>query len=285
MQSTDRPLSLNRRSFLKLSAGLAGAAFATSLARPVFAANDEFGGLKLGIQSYSLRDRSFDKMLAAMKDELKLSFVEIYPQHLVGLSPEQVKQKLAAAGVSMTSYGVIPFNKAEAANRTFFEIAKTYGLKTLSCNPDDNKETFDSLEKLTTEYSIPVAIHPHGPGSTWPTAEKLRKAFEGRSSRIGLCADTGHLIRSGEDPLKVIQEFKDRVHSLHLKDFKKLPGDNKWEDVPAGDATLDVDAIVKHLINSKWEGHIYIEYEGGKPVESVLKSIARVKEAVKKATA
>lgn len=285
-------LPQSRRSFLKWSAALAGAALVgpSGAARLLAAdAADEFGGLKLGIQSYSLRDRSFERCLAAMKDELKLKYVEVFPNHLAPpLTPPAVKQLLAAADVHFTSYGVVGFKKDEASNRKLFEIAKTYSLKTLSADPDDNKETFDNLEKLTEEYGVPIAIHPHGPGHKWGKVEQLKKAFDGRSTRIGLCADTGHLIRSGEDPLKVIQLFKDRTHSLHLKDFKKLDtkdkqGNPNWEDVPAGTANLDVDAIVKYLIQEKWQGHIYIEYEGGKPVEKVAESVARVKAAVKKA--
>jgi sugar phosphate isomerase/epimerase len=281
--------SSSRRSFLKYSAAFAGAAMVMGpAARRLLAAdNAEYGGLRMGIQSYSLRDRSFDKMLEAMQNDFKCHVVEIYPQHVTGLSPKQAMDKAAAANVTITSYGVVAFTKDNDKNRKQFDIAKAYNLKTLSCNPDDNKETFDSLEKLTEEYDVPIAIHPHGPGSTWPTAEKLRKAFDGRSKRIGLCADTGHLIRSGEDPLKVIQEFKDRTYSLHLKDFKKTQknGKDNWEDVPAGTANLDVDAIVKYLIKEKWSGNIYIEYEGGNPVEAVKQSLERVKEAAKKANA
>jgi inosose dehydratase len=292
-RATNSQVAPSRRSFLKLSAGLAGAALAGPVAasRHLLAADvlDEFGGLKLGIQSYSLREiRAFDQMLATLKGELKLQYVEVYPGHVTGLTPAQVKEKVAAAGVSMTSYGVVDFGKNEAANRKLFELAKTYGLKTLSANPDADKAVLDAVDKLTEEYGVPIAIHPHGPGSKWPSAEKLKTAFDGRSTRIGLCADTGHLIRSGEDPLKVIQMFKDRVHSLHLKDFKKLDtkdkqGNPNWEDVPAGTANLDVDGIVSYLIKEKWAGHIYIEYEGKQPVEKVGQSVARVKEAAKKA--
>ena len=70
----------------------------------------------------------------------------------------------------------------------------------------------------------------------------------------------------------------------HAETFKKL-GENKWEDVPAGKATLDVDGVVKFLIANQFKGGVFIEYEGGKPVESVQQSLARVKEAVKKAKA
>ncbi len=285
-------LNTSRRSFLKMSAAFAGVAMVMGPAgRNLFAADAdtaEYGGLHLGLQSYSLREiRAFGDMLEAVKTQLKLKFIEVYPNHLTGLSPAQIKEKLAAAGVAMTSYGVVKFKKDEKENRPLFEIAKTYDLKTLSCDPDDDKETFDNLEKLTQEYGVSIAIHPHGPTHKWGKVEQLKKAFNGRGTRIGLCADTGHLIRAGEDPLKVIQEFKDRTHSLHLKDFKKIEKNGKpdWEDVPAGTANLDVDGIVKYLIKEKWKGYIYIEYEGGKPIEAVQQSIARVKEAAKKANA
>ena len=289
------PQSSSRRSFLKFSAAFAGTLAAggsvdrTLLAQEA-AANSEYGGLKMGIQSYSLRDRPFDKKLEAMKNDLKLQYVECYPAHLSGRSPAQIKEMLAAAGVTMTSYGVIPFKKDEKANRAMFEIAKTYGLKSLACDPADDKETFDSLEKLTEEYGVPVAIHPHGPTHKWGKVEQLKRAFDGRSNRIGLCADTGHLIRAGEDPVKVCEMYKDRLHSLHLKDFKKLDekdkqGNPKWEDVPAGTASLDVDGLVKLLVQQKFAGHVYIEYEGKQPVESIQQSLVRVREAAKKATA
>ena len=285
----------SRRSFLKLSAALAGAVAAGgpighSLLAADAAGAGEYGGLKMGLQSYSLRDRPLDKMLEAMKSDLKLQYVECYPAHLAGRTPPQIKEMLSAAGVAMTSYGVVPFKKDEKANRAMFEIAKTYGLKSLACDPSEDKETFDGLEKLTEEYGVPVAIHPHGPTHKWGKVEQLKRAFDGRSNRIGLCADTGHLIRAGEDPVKVCEMFKDRLHSLHLKDFKKLDekdkqGNAKWEDVPAGTASLDVDGLVKLLVGQKFAGHVYIEYEGKQPVESIQQSLARVREAAKKATA
>lgn len=275
---------LNRRSFLRLTAGFAGAAIAAPRASALLADSaDPYGGLKMGIQSYSLRDRPFDKMLDALKNDLKLSYVECYPAHLAGRTPPQILKMLEEAGVKMTSYGVIGFGKDEKKNRDLFEIAKTYGLANLSCNPPVDKAVLEQIDKLAEEYNVTLAIHPHGPGSTWPTAEVLARGFEGRSTRLGLCADTGHLIRAGEDPIKVCRQFKDRLHALHLKDFKKLEGNNKWEDVPAGTANLDVGGLVKFLLEEKFSKPIFIEYEGKQPVESIQKSLAAVAEAVKKA--
>jgi inosose dehydratase len=278
----------SRRSFLKLGgAALAAAALARTQFHglPAFAAeehSDAYGGLKMGIQSYTLRDRSFEKMLEAMQNDLKLHFVELFPNHIVGLSPSQVLDKLKAHDVKALSYGVIDFTKDHDKNKKLFDLAKSLNLQNLSCNPDP--DAFDSLDKLTDEYNITCAIHPHGPGAKWVKIDQIHDAIKDHNKKIGLCCDTGHLIRADQDPLRALEVFKDRTYALHLKDFKKL-GDNKWEDVPAGDATLDVDGVVKFLLTHKSEAPVYIEYEGGDPVVSSQKSLTRVKEAVRKVKA
>jgi inosose dehydratase len=278
----------SRRSFLKLGgAALAAAALARTQLHglPAFAAeehSDAYGGLKMGIQSYTLRDRSFEKMLEAMQNDLKLHFVELFPNHIVGLSPSQVLDKLKAHDVKALSYGVIDFTKDHDKNKKEFDKAKSLNLQNLSCNPDP--DAFDSLDKLTDEYNITCAIHPHGPGAKWVKIDQIHDAIKDHNKKIGLCCDTGHLIRADQDPLRALEVFKDRTYALHLKDFKKL-GDNKWEDVPAGDATLDVDGVVKFLLTHKSEAPVYIEYEGGDPVVSSQKSLTRVKEAVRKVKA
>ncbi len=284
----------SRRSFLKGGAAAAVALAGGGLlanAPQLFAADaggDGYGGLKMGLQSYTLRKRSFENMLSAMHADLKLHFVELFPAHLAAQSPASVAEKLKAADVAALSYGVVGFTKDEAANRKLFELAKSYGFTNLSCDPDP--DSFDGLDKLTEEYKITVAIHPHGPQNRWGKIDTIQKAIKDHSKMIGLCADTGHLIRAGEDPMRAVETFKDRLYAIHLKDFKKV-GDGKWEDVPATEGSLDVNALVKFLLANKYAGGVFIEYEGERkddpnhPVTASLKSLETVKEAVKKAMA
>ena len=276
------PQPASRRSFLKFgAAALAGAALlksAPALAADA-AASADYAGLPMGAQSYTFRSMSFAKATEAMQ-QLGLTHIEIYSGHVTGMSPKQVQEQLAKTGITFVSYGVIPFNQDEAHARKMFELAKTYGLKNLSCDP--GPESFDILDKLTEEYDVTVAIHPHGPGHRWAKVETIQNAIKDHSKRIGLCADTGHLIRAGEDPVKACETFKDRLHAMHLKDFKKLDN-GKWEDVPAAQGSLDVDALVKFMLDNNYKGGLFIEYEGGEPVKRVQESLDRVKQAVKKA--
>jgi sugar phosphate isomerase/epimerase len=224
---------------------------------------------------------SFDKCCEAMNN-LGLRYIEVFPGHVAGMSPTQIKETLAKNNIKYMSYGVVPFTNKEADNRKMFEIAKQFGFSTLSCDP--SPDSFDSLDKLCDEYGVSVGIHPHGPGHRWAKIETIWNAVKDHNKKIGLCADTGHLIRAGEDPLKACETMKDRLFELHLKDFKKK-GENDWEDVPAAQGSLDVDGIIKFLLTNKFKGGIFIEYEGADPVNKSKESVDRVLEAIKKAKA
>jgi inosose dehydratase len=273
----------SRRSFLKASA--AAAAGAAIFGRATWAAEDDaLGGLKLGIQSYTLRDRNFEQMLQAMKNDLKLHWVELFGAHLSEhASPEQMeqaKQKLKDADVTAPSFGVVDFSKNQDANRKLFEFAKAMGMKNIAANPD--RDAFDSLDKLVDEYGITIAIHDHGPGAKWVKVQQIWEAVKDHNPKIGLCNDTGHFIRAGEDPIEACHVFKSRMYDMHLKDFKPN-GSGGWEDVPLGDGKLDVDGIIKLLLEHHYPHGLFIEYEGGNPVPSTQKCVERVKQAVAKA--
>jgi inosose dehydratase len=277
----DRQLT-SRRNALKLgAASLAAAALSPTLS---FADHheDEYGGLPIGLQSYSLRSMSLDNALAAMHKELKIKEVELYPRHIAGMSHPQVVERLKAHDVKCVSYGVIPFGKDHDANRKHFEVGKALGCKNLSCDPQDDPKCWESVGKLCDEYDITVAIHPHGPGHRWVKIDQIHAAIKDVNPKIGMNDETGWLIAAGEDPVRCLDVFKERTYAMHLKDFKKGP-DGKLVDVPAGQGVLDVDALIKKLLEMKFRGAMSIEYEGEEPVANIQKSLARIKEAVKKA--
>ena len=274
----------SRRDFLKL--GAAGAFAAASmpglLAHADAHPDPAFGGLPIGLQSYTLRGMSLDNALQAMQKELKIHEVELFGGHFAGMSLNQVVDKLKAHDVKCVSYGVVGFGKDHDENRKHFETAKALGCKNVSCDPENDPKCWESVGKLCDEYKMTAAIHPHGPGSRWIYIDQIWKAIKDVNPKIGLNNETGWFIAANEDPVRACDVFKGRMYAMHLKDFKK-GADDKLQDVPAGQGVLDVDALVKKLIEYKFDGALSIEYEGEEPVPNVQKSLARVKEAVKKA--
>ena len=236
--------------------------------------------LKLGIQSYTLRDRTFAKMLQAMHDDLKLHYVELYMLHLFPNSPppilEAARQKLAAANVKAMSFGVVGFTNDHDENRKVFEFAKAMGMSNISADP--NPDSFDSLDKLVDEYNITVAIHDHGPDHRYGKISQIWDAVKDHNPKIGLCNDTGHFIRAGQDPLEACEKFKDRLYAVHLKDFKSKGSD--WEDCALGDGKLKLDPIIQWLLAHRFAGGAFIEYEGADPVRVTQECVKRIEAAV-----
>ncbi len=237
----------------------------------------DLGGLPLGIQSYTLRDRSFEKALEGLTKDLKLNHIELYPGHITGRSPAQVKELLREHKVKLSGWGVVPFGKDADKNRELFEQAKALGVPHITCDPDP--ASFDSLDKLTEEYGITADIHDHGPGHRWAKIDVIWAAIKDHSKNIGLCNDTGHFIRAGEDPLRACEVFGDRVHAMHVKDFKKNEK-GEWEDCGLGEGGLDLTALTKWLLDHKFQGDLSLEYEGKNPIEVCQADLGRIAKAV-----
>ena len=134
------------------------------------------------------------------------------------------------------------------------------GIKSLSADPKSDKETFDLLDKLVAEYDVAIAIHNHGPGHRYNKISDVEKVVKDRHPKIGACVDTGHYLRSDEDPVEAVQRLGKRVFGVHLKDVKTLPNGEKQFKI-AGEGDLNVTGLLKALKALNYEYCVAIEYE------------------------
>jgi len=281
MSSTfDSPAS--RRQFMKTTAVAAAATLVPGITSPLFAAEkDPYAGFRMGIQSYSLRGFDVTKALETT-DKLGLHYWEAYPNHIpVSTVPAQVakyKKMLDGANVKLIAFGVLPFSKDETQARAFFDFAKAIGVETLSANPEKNKATFDLLDKLVEEYAINIAIHNHGPGAKYDKIDDVVDIVKGRNPRVGACVDTGHFLRSNEDPVEAIDRLSDRLYGVHLKDVK----DAKIMTI-LGEGDLDVVGCLKLLKKNDYQHSLAVEYEENpdNPVSDIEVCLSNVRKAVK----
>lgn len=282
--------NLDRRQFLSLSG-----ASALALALPTSADDkkDPFGGFTLGIQSYTFRNFDLEPTLKKIKD-LGLSSVEFYPgqkgQVGINSTPAQIAAVLKLCkeyGITPRCWGVVPFSKNHDANKKLFDFGKALGVAAFSADPEP--DSFDSLDKLCDEYKIAIAIHPHGPAGggklhRWYGSEVILPAVKNHHELIGTCLDTGHLIRSAQqpfnkklDPATEIRAMGKRNFGLHLKDHDNA----RKTDVVFGKAVLDVPGILKALREVGFKYMISIEYEAKPedPTEDVKGCIEVFKKA------
>lgn len=269
--------NLNRRQFLVQT----GAAFAAATFAGGARAEEVTMPFRMGAQSYSFRNFDFEGSIAQLK-KLGLRNMEYCGVHFPP-APEhegfaQVRQKVKDEGIDVVAYGVESFTDNEEASRVKFDFGKAIGLEVITANPAHN--AFDSLDKLTEEYGIKIAIHNHGPLARYDKVEDTLKAIQNHSAMIGACVDTGHVIRSGEKPHEVIEALGKRVHSLHLKDW--IHG---GEEQILGEGDLDLVAVAKALLALDFKGPLNLEFElsPDNPVPGMQAGLKNWKKAVKEA--
>lgn len=249
-----------------LAAGLA-AAGALALGRRVSAApptpDGPYGPFKMGLQSYSLRGYTKDnkpdtaRALAVTK-ALGLHYWEAYPGHFPMVAEADriaaYRAQAQADGVSVIGFGVHHFTKDHDANRLVFEFAKKFGIEYLSADP--NPDSFDSLDKLVEEYGVAIGIHNHGPKHRYEKIDTIAAAIKNHHDKIGCCIDTGHFLRSREDPVRAAEVFGKRIYGVHLKDVK-----DATQFTILGQGDLRTADLLKVLARLNYNYCLALEYE------------------------
>ena len=177
---------------------------------------------------------------------------------------QAIRKKLDEAGIKLVNMGVVQLPADEAASRKAFEFAKKMGIDALIAEPEP--KALDTVEKLCKEYNIKVAIHNHPKPSRYWNPDTVLEALKGRTPLLGACADTGHWIRSGLDPVECLKKLEGRIINLHFKDLnEKASADPKAKtrphDVPWGTGVADVKAMLTELKRQNFRGAFCVEYE------------------------
>ena len=245
-------------------------------AAPLLSRADDYAPFKLGLQSYSLRHFKLAEALSKTK-QLGLHSWESYSAHT---NPDpakaaEYKQMAADAGVTIGGFGVSAFSKNHDANRKYFEFGKALGVDYLSADPDP--DAFESLGKLVEEYGIAIGIHPHGPGAKWVKIDQIAAAIKDHSEKIGICLDTGHLMRAKQDPIEAVEVFGKRIYGVHLKDVKDA---QTFTILGKGDLRLDL--FLQKLAALKYNYCMALEYEENEsnPIPDIEECLSAVKTAL-----
>ncbi len=180
----------------------------------------------------------------------------------VNLSDAQcsaIDAKLQADGFgNFVNIGVVQLPADEAKCRKVFEFAKKWGINILVSEPETN--ALDTVEKLCKEYNIKVAIHDHPKGhSIYWNPEAVLAAIKGRTPLMGACADVGHWMRSGLDPVECLKKLDGHIICLHFKDLNKMGPDA--HDVPWGTGIGKTKELMQELKHQNFHGAFCVEYE------------------------
>ena len=115
--------------------------------------------------------------------------------------------KLKGLRMDIVSYDAGALSNEDEA-RKIFEVGKKLKIKTVVCEASPDK--LEMLDKLANEFSLNVALLGN--------PDELSKALEGRSKRVGLCADPAGWRKQGKSPLECAKTLAPRVLEVALVD-------------------------------------------------------------------
>jgi sugar phosphate isomerase/epimerase len=265
----------------------------SSLALPALSRAQTVGGVRLGVQTYSLRELPrpaggdmVEPLITGMKEigftECELWAPQIEPASPGGRGrpPEEVqkaredlrrwrvetpldhfqgiRKKFDAAGIKIWAFNYSPDVRYsdEEINRGF-EIAKALGAEIITASA-----TLESARKIAPfaeKHRMVVAMHNHSRTED-PNEFARPESFDAAmklSKYFKVNLDIGHFTAANYDAVAFLKAHHDSVTNLHIKDRTKNQGDN----VPWGTGDTPIRDVLQLLKREKWPIRAYMEYE------------------------
>lgn len=159
---------------------------------------------------------------------------------------------------------------------------------------DMMKRSYEQIIEVAERYEMTINIEPHGYYTTKPEFMEKMLAFVD-SPYLQMNMDTGNTFIAGQDPVSFLEQFKDKVSHVHIKDVspslaKSLRGELTGiavSNCAIGDGVNreNIEKCIEILADMKFDGIVSLECEGqgGPMIEKSLKFVrSLVKDANKR---
>jgi sugar phosphate isomerase/epimerase len=284
---------LSRRAFL-VSAG-AGMTAGSLLSSAAFA--DHHGKIPLGIQLWTVKSETEKDVEGTLRKVYAAGFREIEFAGYYGKSPADLGKQMRDMGFTLVSTHAGAGDIAKNGPK-IIEDAKALELKYVVCSspmpsPEKaklpwheqmaaidlsdwkvNADLFNKFGKQVSDAGMVFGYHNH-------SAEF--KKFDGRSAfdylfattdpkHVKIELDIGWVAVANEDPVALLNQYKDRVIALHVKDVAKRGADGKEpSSVALGEGTVDWKSVLR---TAKANGVKHYFYEQEPPFSRpILESV------------
>ncbi len=280
---------VTRRRFLVTNTVAAGTAWLAIHGRSTAdeeASIAKYGGFRVGLQSNVLNVFSpqLEPMLVHIAN-LGLHWVEFAHWHY-GVTEDaeriaEVQALLARHSIRMEAYFLGEITADADRLRQTFQFARKNGVSVLVGQP--TPEAFPMLNALVKEFEIKVAVHNYGPGHRFDRIDDVVRAVESWDRRIGYCLDTGHAMRSGEQPVEAVRRMGRRLYGLHLREQAAVQRDPQPRETIIGQGGLDLQALCRALRATGFAGPLSVEiyFNPKQPLEPLQRGLENLAQAAR----
>jgi sugar phosphate isomerase/epimerase len=247
-----------------------------------------FGGVEVGVQSFTFRQFGVEKMIDAMKS-VGLTSVELWQGHLDPAKASEAdfkatKQKFDEAGIKVSAYCVnFPEDASDGLLDRGFQGALLLGTRVMTASV--KKGQVARLDKWCAKYKIHLGLHNHWLGDSWFKGDKtkefespgdLMNALKGSSRYMSINLDIGHFYAAGFDPVAFFREHHARIVSLHVKDRDRDREHSNRLFGKGATPVVETMKLVKRL-RFRYAANIEYENEPENPTEGVRDALVYLK--------
>jgi sugar phosphate isomerase/epimerase len=247
-----------------------------------------FGGVQVGVQSYTFRAFDIDRMIAAMTS-VGLNSVELWNGHLDPTKASEadfrtVRGKFDAAGIKVSAYCAnFPTDATDDHLERAFRGAGLLGTDVMTSSLE--KPILDRVDERCRRYKVRLGLHNHYLGDSWFKGDKAAnfegpddflKALEGRSEYLAINLDVGHFYAAGHDPVAFFRDHHRRIVSLHIKD-RDRDAERTYRRFGEGQTPIAEVLGLARTVRFPYAANIEYELEEKDPTEGVRRSFDYIK--------
>lgn len=248
------------------------------------------GDIKLGLQCWTFRSLTFHETLNRASN-LGVKHLQIYVGQAIGgglpgaIGPDLTAQErktiqgwVKDRGLEIVSIGVTGAPD-EAGWKKLVAFARAMGIRTIATEPE--QELLPMIARVVKGTGIRIALHDHPAPSRYADPAVALAAVQPYGDNFGLCADTGHWVRDGRDPVAALRQAEGRLIEIHFKDISEPA--HVAHDMPWGTGIGNAAGQIAELRRQKFKGYAFIEYEHNTPEleADVARSIAFFRAALR----
>jgi sugar phosphate isomerase/epimerase len=250
-------------------------------------------GAPVGLQLWSLREALPKDLPGTLAKVRAMGFREVEGAGLWGKTVPELRAALDAAGLRCTS-AHMGMDRLGGDLAGALAEAKALGALRVVCPWIDHAkgfaradalkaaEAFNRIGKGAKDAGLHFGYHCHGYEFVPSTEGTLFDTLAGATdaATVEFQIDVFHAYLGGADPARLIEKYKGRVTTLHVKDLKRgFPVKAGTDDAPGGDIVpvgmgqVDYPAVLRAAIKAGVATY-YVEDESADPFGHIPKSVA-----------
>ncbi|MDQ8184738.1 sugar phosphate isomerase/epimerase family protein [Pelagicoccus sp. SDUM812002] len=221
--------------------------------------------------------------------EFNLWYPELLaPSYIDSIASRCEKTGLVPASIQGTSFGGEGHSAVmnDVAHKLcLMQIAKRLGCRRVKCT-GSRRGTNGGLEHviavcrelapMAEELDVLLVLENHV-GNVLERAEDYSEIFSSiDSTHVGMCLDTGHFEGAGISLPSIVDQFRNRIQHVDLKDARAF---GKGHDtVKFGQGITQFDPFLEDLIEGGYTGYLVIEMAWKEPREPLTENLREARE-------